>query len=286
MRKAQIASYRETELAQLDEDALRMQTLEPNMDHEGFKAHRRACIEEDCLQQEKNAVNALGNAFWHDDARISPLRGALATWNLTIDDLTFATFHGTSTVMNDKNETAIIQAQLEHLGRKKGNILFAITQKYLTGHSKGAAGAWMLNGALQALETGLIPGNRNADDIDPILRQYENILFPNRSIQTDDVKAFSITAFGFGQKGAQALVVHPRYCFATRSKEEFEAYVVKRRERQRRARKYFMDKMINGGMFMAKVAAPYSAQDTYSVLLDPTAKLGNDGGWQMQFGTQ
>ena len=44
----------------------------------------------------------LGNSFWKQDPRIAPLRGALATWGLTIDDLGVASFHGTSTVANDR----------------------------------------------------------------------------------------------------------------------------------------------------------------------------------------
>lgn len=44
--------------------------------------------------------------------------------------------HGTSTQANDKNESEVIQAQMSHLGRTKGNILFTILQKYLTGHPK------------------------------------------------------------------------------------------------------------------------------------------------------
>lgn len=44
--------------------------------------------------------------------------------------------HGTSTQANDKNESEVIQAQMSHLGRTKGNVLFTILQKYLTGHPK------------------------------------------------------------------------------------------------------------------------------------------------------
>lgn len=112
--------------------------------------------------------------------------------------------------MNDKNEAAVLEAQMRHLGRVPGNPLYAISQKYLTGHPKGAAGAWMLNGGLQVLDTGLIPGNRNLDNVDGKLQDNEYILYPNRSIQTKGLKAFSVTSFGFGQKGAQAIVVHPR----------------------------------------------------------------------------
>ena len=58
----------------------------------------------------------------------------------------------------------------------------------------------MLNGAIQILESGLVPGNRNADNVDKLLEQYEYVLYPSRSIQTDGIKAVSVTSFGFGQK--------------------------------------------------------------------------------------
>jgi len=50
---------------------------------------------------------------------------------------------------NDYNESDVLNQQMTHLGRTLGNPLPAIMQKYLTGHPKGAAAAWMLNGLLQ-----------------------------------------------------------------------------------------------------------------------------------------
>jgi fatty acid synthase subunit alpha len=44
--------------------------------------------------------------------------------------------------------------------------VISIFQKYLTGHPKGAAAAWMMNGLIQSILSGIIPGNRNADNID------------------------------------------------------------------------------------------------------------------------
>jgi 3-oxoacyl-(acyl-carrier-protein) synthase len=34
----------------------------------------------------------------------------------------------------------------------------------------------MLNGMCQCLNTGIVPGNRNADNIDPALRKFEHIV--------------------------------------------------------------------------------------------------------------
>jgi 3-oxoacyl-(acyl-carrier-protein) synthase len=78
--------------------------------------------------------------------------------------------------LNDINESGVTNAQLAHLGRTKGNPCAVVCQKWLTGHPKGAAAAWMINGALQMLATGIVPGNRNADNVDPALESFEHLL--------------------------------------------------------------------------------------------------------------
>ncbi|KAJ2506334.1 fatty acid synthase alpha subunit Lsd1, partial [Coemansia sp. RSA 2052] len=122
-------------------------------------------IEGEAKRQYAEALDTWGNSFWKRNAHIAPLRGALAVWGLGIDDIGIASFHGTSTKANDKNESEIVERQLRHLGRTPGNLIFAVCQKYLTGHPKGPAAMWMLNGMMQSLATGLVPGNRNADNI-------------------------------------------------------------------------------------------------------------------------
>ncbi|KAK5006770.1 3-oxoacyl-[acyl-carrier-protein] synthase, partial [Elasticomyces elasticus] len=226
--------------------------------------------------QEKDALNSLGNSFWKQDPRIAPLRGALATWGLTIDDLDVASFHGTSTVANDKNESDVICQQMKHLGRKKGNALLGIFQKYLTGHPKGAAGAWMFNGCLQVLNSGLVPGNRNADNVDKIMEKFDYIVYPSQSIQTDGVKAFSVTSFGFGQKGAQAIGIHPKYLFATLDHAQYSSYKQKVEARQKKAYRYFHDGLINNTMFRAKDKSPYEDGQMAQVFLDPQARVAMD----------
>ncbi|PYH65948.1 fatty acid synthase subunit alpha [Aspergillus vadensis CBS 113365] len=232
--------------------------------------------------QEKDALKTFGNHFWKNDPEISPLRGALATWNLTINDLDVVSFHGTSTVLNEKNETNMISQQLHHLGRTKGNPALGIFQKYLTGHSKGAAGAWMLNGGLQVLNTGLVPGNRNADNIDAAL-QNDYLVYPSRSIQTTGVKAFSVTSFGFGQKGAQALSVHSRYLFATLDQATYDAYRIRVEARQKRAQQHFRFGITENAIFTAKETPPYRSDQEFRVLLDPEARLTENGRGQMEY---
>jgi fatty acid synthase subunit alpha len=66
-------------------------------------------------------------------------------WGLTVDDIGVASFHGTGTKANDENESRVTQLQMQHLGRKKGNPILTVFQKYLTGHPKGYEGSVMLN---------------------------------------------------------------------------------------------------------------------------------------------
>jgi fatty acid synthase subunit alpha len=277
LRRKQIKQWQESELLYLQEEvaAIRDSASEDFSEAE-YLQERANHIELEAQRQEKDALNSLGNNFWKKDPRIAPLRGALATWGLTIDDLDVASFHGTSTVANDKNESSVICEQMRHLGRKKGNALLGIFQKYLTGHPKGAAGAWMFNGCLQVLNSGLVPGNRNADNVDKIMEQFDYIVYPSQSIQTDGIKAFSVTSFGFGQKGAQAIGIHPKYLYAALEHHQFAAYKQKVEARQKKAYRYFHDGLINNTMFRAKDKAPYEDDKMQEVFLNPRARVTLD----------
>ncbi|KAJ5674929.1 Acyl transferase/acyl hydrolase/lysophospholipase [Penicillium maclennaniae] len=241
----------------------------PEIHREEYEHHLQF-VKQDAERQRKEALDTFGNDFWKNQTSISPIRGALAVFGLGIDDLDFVTLHGTSTVMNDKNEASVLEAQMKHLGRTSGNPLFAISQKYLTGHPK-------------VLDSGLIPGNRNLDSVDGNLEKNEYIVYPNRSIQTCGLKAFSLTSFGFGQKGAQAIVVHPRYLYAMVEQAEFEEYRKKRQTRYRKAFRFFHHGLVTNTMFVPKTKAPYLPAQQNAVLLDPTARATASLGSTVQY---
>ena len=140
----------------------------------------------------------------------------------------------------------------------------------------------MLNGGLQVLNTGLVPGNRNADNIDEAL-QNDYLVYPSRSIQTTGVKAFSVTSFGFGQKGAQALGVHSRYLFATLDQTTYDAYRVRVEARQRQAQQHFRFGITQNAVFSAKETPPYRSDQEFRVLLDPEARLTENCRGQMDY---
>ncbi|GME55513.1 hypothetical protein GTA08_BOTSDO12547 [Neofusicoccum parvum] len=279
LRQAQIDEWQREELEFMHQEMASLRKLHHVPDAPEYLRTRVREVAAEVDQQRREALATYGNLFWKGDARISPIRGALAVWGLTIDDITVASLHGTSTRKNDSNESRIVHEQLRLLGRSLGNPVLAVCQKYLTGHSKGAAGAWMLNGCLQMLDSGFVPGNRNADNVDKDLEQYHNLAFLARGVQTAGVKAFSLTSFGFGQKAGQAIGVHPKYLFATVEQDEFVRYQAKTEQRMRRAYKAWSKSLINNDMFKAKDKPPYSAQDEVAVLTDPTVRavLGAGG---------
>ncbi|CAL5866650.1 uncharacterized protein PFLUO_LOCUS859 [Penicillium psychrofluorescens] len=277
LRKKQIKEWQESELLYLQEEVEAAKSQAGESFNESEYMHERAQhIEREAVRQEKDAQFSLGNNFWKQDSRIAPLRGAMATWGLTVDDIGVASFHGTSTVANDKNESDVICQQMKHLGRKKGNAVLGIFQKYLTGHPKGAAGAWMFNGCLQVLESGLVPGNRNADNVDKVMEKFDYIVYPSRSIQTDGIKAFSVTSFGFGQKGAQVIGIHPRYLYATLDQAQYEAYKTKVEARQKKAYRFFHNGLINNSIFVPKSKAPYEDNIQSKVFLNPDYRVSVD----------
>jgi fatty acid synthase subunit alpha len=283
-RTAQIANDKESDLHYLADEAAALEAEgRSKKDISEYIADKAMYIEKEAQRQTKEVLRALGNNFWKSDPSIAPLRGALATWGLTIDDLGVASFHGTSTKANDKNESSVICQQLEHLGRTKGNAVLGIFQKFLTGHPKGAAGAWMMNGCLQVLNTGLVPGNRNADNVDQVMEQFDHIVYPSRSIQTDGIKAFSVTSFGFGQKGAQAIGVHPKYLYATLDEKTFNEYRAKAETRQKKAYRFFHNGMINNTLFVAKDKPPYTDEQLSKVLLNPDARVTENKNGELSF---
>lgn len=223
--------------------------------------------------QIKEIQKLWGNDFRQQNPEISPLQAALATWGLTVDSIDFASLHATSTKANDKNEPDIINKQMCHLGRTLGNPLLAICQKSITGHPKAPAAAFMLNGCLQALNTGLIPGNRNADNVDPLLSAFPHLTFPTRSIQTRSLTAFSLTSFGFGQKGGQLIGIHPRYLYGAINRASFEKYAALVEERTKLCNRTYLYAMLENRIVACKATPQYDLADQDTVLLDPNSRI-------------
>jgi fatty acid synthase subunit alpha len=121
-----------------------------------------------------------------------------------------------------------------------------------------------------------VPGNRNADNVDQAMEKFDYICYPSKSIQTDGIKAFSVTSFGFGQKGAQAIGIHPKYLFATLDQAEYQRYKVKVEARQKKAYRYFHNGLINNTLFVAKTHSPYTNDLESKVFLNPDYRVSAD----------
>ncbi|KAK1943247.1 Fatty acid synthase subunit alpha [Phytophthora citrophthora] len=225
----------------------------------------------------KAAQSMWGDKFYKGRSDIAPLRGALNTWNLDINDIGAASFHATGTKANDKNESEVTHKQMAHLGRSPGNPLPVICQKNITGHPKGAAAAWQLNGLLQVLNTGLIPGNRQLDNTWETLRKYNHLVYPNRSLQTGGIKAVLLKSFGFGQASGELLVVHPDYLLSTFRGDDLKKYAVRRENRLVKMNSHAQSVITNKRPHIqVKNEAPYSAAQESTVYLDPTARAAYD----------
>ncbi|TGK02851.1 DUF1729 domain-containing protein [Leptospira langatensis] len=201
----------------------------------------------------------------------SPLRNALSVFGLTADDIGVAYKHDTSTKANDKNENKLLFNLLNKLGRTPGNLLPIVSQKSLTGHSKGGAAAWQTIGVLQTMETGIVTGNRNLEEVDPDMNQYSFLTFTDESISfgKHNIKAGILTTLGFGHVGALCLFVHSDYFLAALSEEQREKYLSIRREREIQGRnRYHEIRMGIGKPLYERKTKSYFEEEETSLLLD------------------
>jgi hypothetical protein len=164
------------------------------------------------------------------DERVSPLRRALAVFGLVPDDVAAAWKHDTSTDANDPNENRAYDRIFRWLGRAAGNPLVVVSQKALTGHSKGGAAAWQVAGLCQALATGIVPGNPNLDDPDPVMRAYETVPSPTRPCASRRAPSRRASSPRSASATWAAIVclVHPDRALAALDDAAFETYAARR----------------------------------------------------------
>lgn len=272
-----VNSWRKIETELIEAEAATILATSGEAAKSDFLAERTQFMERECTRLQSDAQVHWGMNFYHDSPDISPLRGALSVWGLDVDDITVATFHGTGTKLNDKNESDVTNSQLAHLGRTKGNPCMVVCQKWLTGHPKGAAAAWMLNGALQMMSRGVIPGNRNADNVDPALEKFENLLYPNRTMDVGRVNAVLLKSFGFGQAGGEVLMIHPDYLLAALDDDQFAQYCELRGCRERAAQRALHEAIADKKpVVRIKTQPPYTPEQEKHVYLDPLARVQLD----------
>lgn len=268
-RRKQISDWMNVENDQIQED-LRVAKTQGEVDEEYF-ATRMADVEREGCRQEKEALATYG-MLEGSDPRIAPLRRALAVWGLTPDDLGVLSIHGTSTGANERNETHIWNDVFTQISRTPGNAIPIVAQKSLVGHSKGGSAAWQMIGLLQSVNTGIIPGNRNNDNVDAEFHKYTYLMFPSKSIHTDGIRAGVMSSFGFGQVGGTALVVHPRYLLAALEPSVYAAYRERNRLRYLQSYKAMSEMMTHNSLVKIKDGPPYTPDVEGKVLLNSLAR--------------
>ncbi|KAF8271214.1 fatty acid synthase [Lactarius quietus] len=277
-RRRQIGDWLAFEQEQLKEEVevrkSKGEAVEPD-----FFASRIADLEAEAYRQEKDVLATYGMLMQSSegaDPRIAPLRRALAVWGLTADDIGVLSIHGTSTQANEKNETYMWNTILKTLDRTAGNAVPIMAQKSLVGHSKGGAAAWQMAGLLQSIASGVVPGNRNADNVDAIFQQHSLLMFPSKTLQTDGITAGVMSSFGFGQVGGTALVVHPRYVLASAPPSLYQSYKIRHKERNQKSYKAMSEMMTANALVKIKEAPPYSIEIETPVLLNSLARASPD----------
>ncbi|KAJ7769032.1 thiolase-like protein [Mycena olivaceomarginata] len=273
-RRTQISQWLTHEHSQLQEEIQLQKAQGESVDDEYF-ASRVANIEKEAAQQDKDALSMYG-MLEGSDPRVAPIRRALAVWGLNADDVGVLSIHGTSTKANEENETRIWNDIFTTIGRTPGNAVPIMAQKSLLGHSKGGSAAWQMAGLLQTVTTGIVPGNRNSDNVDSHFRDRRFLMFPSKSIHTDGIRAGVMSSFGFGQVGGIALVVNPRYLFATMEPSYYEAYKQRHASRALQSYKSMSEMMIKNSLVKIKETPPYSPELEAPVLLNSLARASLD----------
>lgn len=136
-----------------------------------------------------------------DDSGIEPARAmslAMEDAGVAADEIDYVNLHGTSTVLNDKIETAAVKMAL---GTHAYSIPMSATKSQV-GHPQGASGAAGLAAALCAMSTGKVPPTINLDEPDA---DCDLDYVPNTA-RDAIVNAALCNCIGFGSKNS-ALVI-------------------------------------------------------------------------------
>ena len=157
----------------------------------------------------------------------SQLARSLAKLGVGADDIAVVSKHDTSTLANDPNETELHERLADSLGRSAGAPLFVVSQKSLTGHSKGGAAAFQMMGLCQILRDGVIPPNRSLDCVDDELASAAHLVWLRDTLRLGDkfpLKAGLVTSLGFGHVSGLVALVHPQAFLAALDPEQRQDY--------------------------------------------------------------
>ncbi|BBY92820.1 type I polyketide synthase [Mycobacterium gallinarum] len=215
----------------------------------------------------------------------SQLARSLAKLGVGADDIAVVSKHDTSTLANDPNETELHERLADSMGRSAGAPLFVVSQKSLTGHSKGGAAAFQMMGLCQILRDGVIPPNRSLDCVDEEMSGAGHLVWLRDSLKFGDkfpLKAGLITSLGFGHVSGLVALVHPQAFIAALSPDQREDYK-RRAEARVLAGQLRLASAIAGGRPLYEKPADRrfggdvaEKRQEAAMLLDESSRLGED----------
>ncbi len=213
--------------------------------------------------------------------RESALAKSLSTLGLTADDIGVLSKHDTSTGVNERNESELHERLAAAIGRSDGNPLYVISQKSITGHTKGGAAAFQIVGLCQVLSGGVIPPNRSLDCVMDDLAEHEHLVWLRKPLATGQLKAGILTSLGFGHVAGLIALAHPQAFLATLSGEERDSYAARAEARLIEGRMRLVRAMYGGPSLYERPADRRLGSEGVrtreaGLLLDPQARLGED----------
>lgn len=124
------------------------------------------------------------------DGPVEAIQSALKNAGVGIDEIDYINAHGTSTMLNDKNETTAIKTAF---GERAYQIPISST-KSMTGHLLGGAGAIETIACMMTIKEGIIHPTINYENQDPECDLY---YVPNKAIEKP-VDIVMKNSLGFG----------------------------------------------------------------------------------------
>jgi fatty acid synthase len=214
----------------------------------------------------------------------------LAKLGVTPDDIAVVSKHDTSTNANDPNESELHNTIAHAIGRSEGNPLFVISQKSLTGHAKGGACIFQVNGLTQLFTSGRIPANASLDCVDPKLKRDDHLVWLKQPLEVGKVKAGLATSLGFGHVSGFTAIVNPGAFEAavanTAGAEALEAWRNRANERLAAGQRHLEEGMMGRAALYEPIdnrrfhedSRSYDAHEVEkAMLLNPDARLGASG---------
>jgi len=159
-----------------------------------------------------------GHEFYKNCDEIYNLLGALAVWNLNIDDISCAIYNNYNNSITDCN---ILQKQIKLLGRSPGNLL-PILKPTNTYNNHSCSIGFIINTVLNGFNDNKI----NLKNIfENILEDYNLMFNPSSDLEFDKFKSILIKNINADNNScSDLLIINPQYLLSNLDEDLFEKY--------------------------------------------------------------